>query len=63
MSEQQVFVIPGGTVVHLTTTCNYMKRARGRYEQKTLLQVKAAAKGEPRMCGLCQAVVRKAVTR
>lgn len=60
---QQVFIIPGGKVAHLTTTCDYMRRARGKYEQKSLLEVKAAAKGEPRICELCTAIVKKAVER
>lgn len=61
MSESQVYVIKGGSVVHLTTVCDYMRRARGKYEQKTLLEVKAEAGGEPKVCELCRSIVQKAV--
>ncbi len=60
MDGQQVFVVPGGgRVVHLTTTCATMKRARGNYEQRTVLEVKVAAGGEPRVCAYCTALVKK----
>lgn len=60
---KQVYVIPGGRVVHLTTVCDYMRRARGKYEQKSLLEAKIAAKGEPKVCSLCEDIVAKAAGR
>jgi hypothetical protein len=55
---QQVYVIQGGRVVHLTTTCPVMKRAAD-YEQKSVLEAKKIAGGEPRVCEVCQGLVRK----